>query len=64
MKFYNMRDNGLKFAVYCGNKIVIPKGAKNVKIAFKQSHLRRFDKVSGQYVPMNVYIYNGKIYHA
>ena len=45
-------------------EIVIPKGAKNVKIAFKQSHLRRFDEVTGEYVPMNVYIYQNKIYHA
>ena len=52
----------LAYAVYCNTKVVIPKGATGVKIAFRQSHLRRLDEY-GNSVPMNVYLWKGKLYH-
>lgn len=63
MKFYNMRNRGLLYPVYCGTKCVIPAGTKNVKIAFGQSHLKRLDESTGRYVPMNVYLHKGHCYH-
>lgn len=62
MKFITMKSP-LKYSVYCGKKEVIPAGAERVKIAFRQSHLRRIDE-DGKSVPMNVYIYKGMVYHA
>lgn len=64
MHFYNMGSRPLKFDVKCGSKVVIPAGTKNVKIAFRQSHLMRFDEKLGRFVNLNVYIYKGKVYHA
>lgn len=64
MRFYNMKSRPLEFDVKCGSKVVIPAGAKNVKIAFRQSHLKRFDETLGHFVNLNAYIYKGKIYHA
>ena len=64
MKFINMKNRPLAFDVYCGSKIVIPAGALNVKIAFRQSHLQRWDEAKQMFVPMNVYIYKGNVYHA
>lgn len=64
MHFYNMGPRPLEFDVKCGSKVVIPAGTKNVKIAFRQSHLMRFDEKLGRFVNLNVYIYKGKVYHA
>lgn len=64
MKFYNMKNKPLKYNVYNGKSIAIPEGSTGVKIAFKQSHLRRFDENLNKWIPMNVYIYKGKIIHA
>lgn len=64
MKFYNMGSRPLEYAVYCNKKEVIPAGALNVKIAFRQSHLTRWDDVLKKHVKMNVYIWKGHIYHA
>ena len=67
-KFYNMGSKGLKHDVMCGTGVAIPAGTKNVKIAFRQSHLRRWDEEKQKYVPMNVYMVklNGavKLIHA
>ena len=54
----------LKFPVRCGIAVAIPEGATGVQIAFRQSHLRRFDEDLGRDVPMNVYRYKGREYHA
>ena len=62
--WYNMGNRGLAFEIKCGSTVVIPKGAKWVKIAFKQSHLVRYDERMERWVPMNVYLYKGKMYHA
>ena len=64
MKFYNMGSKPLEYPVYCNTKVVIPAGATNVKIAFRQSHLTRWDDVLKQRVKMNVYIWKGNVYHA
>jgi len=64
MKFYNMGNRPLEHAVYCNTKEVIPAGATGVKIAFRQSHLTRWDDVLKQRVKMNVYIWKGHVYHA
>lgn len=64
MKFYNMGIKPLVYDVKCNSKIVIPAGATGVKIAFRQSHLKRWDDVLNKFVKMNVYIYKGKVYHA
>jgi hypothetical protein len=53
----------LEYAVYCGKKCVIPAGATGVSIRFRASHLHRIDE-DGNTVPMNVYYWKGKIYHA
>ena len=63
MKFVMMREP-LKFDVKCGSKVVIPAGTSNVKIAFRQSHLKRYDDVHNRWVNMNVYIWKGSVYHA
>lgn len=64
MKFYNMGKKALKHDVKCGTKVVIPAGTKNVKIAFRQSHLTRIDDETGKVVNMNVYMVGGKVFHA
>jgi hypothetical protein len=53
----------LKYDVYCGSKCVLPAGTPDVKIAFRQSHLRRYDKCAKRFVPMNVYMHKGAVYH-
>jgi len=63
-KFVNMKYRPLVHDVKCGNKVVIPAGTKFVKIAFRQSHLLRYDEDKQCYVHMNVYLYKGKLYHA
>ena len=63
MKFVKL-NKPLQFAVKCNSKVVIPDGALNVKVAFRQSHLRRYDEEKKQWVPMNIYIWKGKVYHA
>ena len=65
-RFYNMGNRGLEHDVCCGkNKtIVIPAGTKRVKIAFRQSHLTRWDDEAQAWVRMNVYLYKGVMYHA
>lgn len=55
-KFYNMGSKGLKHDVMCGKGVAIPAGTKNVRIAFRQSHLQRWDEEKQQFVPMNVYL--------
>lgn len=62
MKFIPMK-HGLKHSVYCGSTVVIPKGTKGVKIAFRQSHLWRKDEETGKLVRMNVYMHKGHCYH-
>ena len=64
MKFQNMGNRPLEYAVYCKTKEVIPAGATGVKIAFRQSHLTRWDNNLKQHVKMNVYIWKGNVYHA
>lgn len=64
MKFYNMGSRPLEYAVYCNSKEVIPAGATGVKIAFRQSHLTRWDDILKKRVKMNVYIWKGHVYHA
>ena len=63
MKFVTLK-NPTQFDVKCGSKVVIPAGTTGVKIAFGQSHLKRYDENLEKYVPMNVYIYKDRIYHA
>lgn len=55
--FYNMGSRPLVYDVKCGTRIAIPAGTKNVKIAFGQSHLRRWDEDKQKFVPMNVYLW-------
>jgi len=59
--FINLKP--LKYAVKCNTKVVIPEGAVGVKCAFRQSHLKRWDDATQKLVPMNVYLYKGKLYH-
>ena len=63
MKFVTLK-NPTQFDVKCGSKVVIPAGTTGVKIAFGQNRLKRYDENSEKYVPMNVYIYKDRIYHA
>lgn len=63
MKFVKM-NKPLEYPVYNGKTVVIPAGAKNVKIAFRQSHLTRFDENTNKTVPLNVYIYGSSVIHA
>lgn len=63
-RFYNMGERGLQYPVNCGTTVVIPAGATGVRIAFGQSHLRRWDEDKQRYMPMNVYCYRGRLYHA
>lgn len=62
MKFLKLKQP-LKFDVKCKSKVVIPAGAKNVEIAFRQSHLSRWDEDSQQFVNLNVYRYKNRLYH-
>lgn len=55
-KFYNMGKRGLEYPVMCGKSVAIPAGTKNVRVAFRQSHLQRWDEEKQQFVPMNVYL--------
>lgn len=64
MKFFNMGDRPLEHDVKCNAKVVIPAGTTGVKIAFRQSHLTRWDENLQKCVPMNVYIWKGHVYHA
>lgn len=64
MKFVKMRNRPLVHDVKCGHTIVIPKGTRNVDIAFRQSHLTRIDEETRCLVKLNVYRYKGKLYHA
>ena len=63
MKFIKL-IKPLAYDVKCNTKVVIPAGALGVKIAFRASHLRRYDEDLKKWVPMNVYIWHGKMYHA
>ena len=63
MKFVKL-TKPLQFDVKCGSRVVIPAGTLNVRVAFRQSHLLRYDEKLKKWVPMNVYIWKGKIYHA
>lgn len=68
-KFYNMGSRGLEHDVKCGSKVVIPAGMKNVRIAFRQSHLTRFDEDLQKWVNLNVYLVHQpgvgmRMYHA
>lgn len=60
---FKMYNKPLQHPVFCGKTCVIPAGAKGVEIAYRQSHLTRYDKVLRRNVRLNVYRYNGKIYH-
>ena len=61
--FINMRSRPLAYPVMCGKGVAIPAGTVGVRIAFGQSHLRRWDEEKQQFVPMNVYCYKGHLYH-
>ena len=63
MKFIKL-IKPLEYAVKCGSKVVIPAGAEGVKVAFRCSHLKRWDDYYQRFIPMNVYIWKGKMYHA
>lgn len=54
----------LMYDVKCNNTVVLPKGTRGVKIAFGQSHLTYTDPTTGRQRHMNVYSYNGNLYHA
>ena len=62
MKFVRL-TKPLKFDVKCGSKVVIPAGTENVKIAYRASHLTRYDEASEKFVRLNVYMHKGKLYH-
>ena len=62
-KFYNMGERGLEYPVMCGKNVAIPAGTTGVRIAFGQSHLRRWNEKKQQFVPMNVYCFKGHLYH-
>lgn len=64
MKFYNMGNRPLEHDVCYGSKIVIPKGATGVKIAFRQSPIRAFVKKYGKVMNLNVYIWKNRMYYA
>lgn len=55
---------GLDYPIYCNKTCVIPAGTKNVRIAFRQSHLLRWDESTHKHVKMNVYLWKGHMYHA
>lgn len=67
-RFYNMGNKPLAYPVMCGKSVAIPAGTKNVRIAFCQSHLRRWDEDKQKFVPMNVYLWHSpkgmKLIHA
>lgn len=63
-RFVNMGTRPLAHDVRCNTKIVIPAGTRGVRIAFRQSHIFRWDEAEKKFVPMNVYLYKGKLYHA
>ena len=63
-KFINMKNRPLEFDVKCGNKVVIPAGSTNVRIAFRQSHMWRTDDITGEKCKMNVYLWKSRLYHA
>ena len=55
---------GLEHPVFCNTKCVIPAGAEGVRIAFRQSHLQRWDNDLQKFVNLNVYLWHGRLYHA
>ena len=65
--WYDMGDTPLKYPVHGdgaqGKLVVIPAGAKHVKIAFGQSWMTWYDETTGKTKHMNVYSWNGHIYH-
>ena len=64
MKFYNMGDRPLEYPVRCGSKIVIPAGAKHVKIAFGASPFTYIHPATSKVTHLNVYIWKNRMYHA
>lgn len=64
LKFYDMGDKPLAFDVKCKNAVVIPAGTRNVQIAFRRSHLQRWDEETQKMVNLNIYLYRGRMYHA
>lgn len=62
-RFYNMHSRPLAYPVMCGRGVAIPAGTTGVRIAFGQSHLRRWDEARQKFVPMNVYLWKGHLYH-
>jgi len=65
--WYDMGNTPLKYPVHgdgaMGKTIVIPAGARHVKIAFKQSWMKWYDETTGTWKKMNVYDWNGHIWH-
>jgi hypothetical protein len=62
MKFVRL-TKPLQFDVRCGTKVVIPAGAEGVKIAYRASHLTRWDDEQKKQIRLNVYMYKGRLYH-
>lgn len=56
--------NSLQYSVFNGKRCVIPAGTVGVECSFGTSHLQRYDESKCQWVYMNMYRYNGKVYHA
>lgn len=63
MKFVKM-TRPLDYPVRCNTTEVIPAGAEGVKIAFRSSHLTRWDEDLKKTVRLNVYLWKGRLYHA
>lgn len=53
----------LRYDVISDGIVVIPKGTSDVEIAYRQSN-KMYRNKDNELVNMNVYRYNGKIYHA
>ena len=66
-RWHDMGNTPLKYPVHGdgaqGSIVVIPAGAKHVKIAFGQSWMTWYDKRAGKLKKMNVYFWNGHTWH-
>ena len=64
MKFYNMGNRPLEYPVLINSKVLIPAGATHVKIAFRQSPFTYLNERTGKREHLNVYMWQGRYYHA